>query len=1093
MTQPPNGLLPSGVITFLLSDVVGSTRLWEKHSDVMPAVLAQHDALILEAVEGHHGVLLKSKGEGDSTFSIFEHATDGGAAALAAQRALREYDWPPGCSITARMALHTGEAVEREGDYFGRTVNRVARVRGIADGGEILVSRSTAELIADALPGGANLIELGLEHLRDLDHPEHVYLLTELPFDPDQRRTRTAAPLRTLPLPSKLRAAAGGPMVGRKLELESLHRAWDGVADGTRGFVLVEGDAGIGKSRIVSELATRVHAEGAVVITGRCDEAGGSPYQPFAEAIRFVGERTDLASIVPKIGARLAPLARLVPDLVPAATSTGTDETVERERLFGAVAALLDSLSTAAPVLLVLEDLHWATPATVDLLRSLLVGEGPSHVLVVGTRRPPTSGTNPLRDLMASAHDFAVTVTTLALAGLDVSETRQLLAAAEMAVGTDASAEVHELTAGNPLFALAVAASRGDIGTELDLPHSVVALIENQLRALDDDSRAFLQAAAILGTTFEVDLAAELSGAPFAVVETALDLGERQRVVREQSAGVLYLYEFNHALVAAALVDGLTSVRRRRLHAEAARAVIGAALVDGDRSTRAARHAAEAGSALPPSEAISAFREAARMARDQMAPLEAIGWLERAKAVADLIGDEALAIDVDTEMGGAMHALDQPGAHAFLADVIDRALALGDGVRAVAGLVAGDTGGFAEYLKVDQRRVGQLEATLELFPSGDSPGRARTLASLASELTYGDPEARRFALSEEAYAIAQRLGDPELLERVFEHRLSLHAGLPFVELRLAGTHQMLELLEARAAPVHRRFIWIGNRAQVHQQLGQIDEGLALVDEMRIIVESGELLPRQRVYFDLQQGGWEILFGNLAGAELRIRAAFAIIKTLASPALGTATARQMLAVRFWHDRVDTMLETIGNLAAVTPMLIAHHAYWLLQDGRIDESAMVWDEWDDSQIEPLLTIGGTGESGVIEAAAVCAAFGSAARCRVYYDLLAPYGDRLVNPFAPDQPTHHYLGLLAHGIEDAELAESHFESSIEWANRVKAPLMSGRSSLELARILHERHRDPDRVVDLARRALGLGHEYEAEWLVHNSDALLEVAGAR
>ncbi len=1088
MSPPTNGLLPSGVITFLLSDIVGSTRLWEKHSDLMPGVLAQHDALILEAVDSHHGVLLKSKGEGDSTFSIFERAVDGGAAAVAAQQALRDFDWPKDCLITARMALHTGAAVEREGDYFGRTVNRVARVRGIADGGEILVSQSTAELISQSLPGGAELIELGVEHLRDLELPETVFLLTDLPFDPERRRARTSAPRRGLPLPSKFRAAATSPMVGRQREMESLDAAWARIVDGARGFVLVEGDAGMGKSRLVSELANRVHDGGATVVTGRCDEAGGSPYQPFSEAIRFVGERMDLSAL----GTRLDPLARLVPDLIAAAPSAGGHESVEREMLFIAVGEWLEALSNDSPVLLVLEDLHWATPTTVELLRSLLVGEGAARVLVVGTRRPAFAGGDPLRDLMSSAHDFAVGVGRLRLDGLDVAETRQLLAGVEMAVGDDASAEVHDLTAGNPLFALAVAASRREVGAELELPESVVNLLEDQVRALDDESLTFLRAAAVLGTTFEVDLAAELSGASFEVVELALDAGERHRVVREQAAGVLYLYEFNHALVASALVDGLTSVRRRRLHAEATGVVQRAALVSGDRSTRAAHHASEAGSALAPTAAVNAFREAARSARDQMAPEEALGWLEQAKIITDATGDASMEIDVDTELGAALHALDRSDSQAFLANVIDRALAHGDVGRTVAALMASDTGGFAEYLRVDRRRVSQLEAVLEMCPIGDSVARARSLASLASEVTYDDPERRRFALSDEAYAMAGRLGDPELLERVFEHRLSLHAGLPFVELRLAETDQMLRLLEARGAPVHRRFIWIGNRAQVHQQLGHVEEGLALVAEMRAIVETGELLPRQRVYFELQQGGWEILFGQLASAETTIRAAFATVKTLASSALGVATSRQMLAVRFWQNRVDAMLPVIGNLAATTPMLIAHHAYWLLQDGRVDEAAIEWERWDDSRIESLLTIGGTGESGVIEAAGVCAMFGSATRCQVYYDLLAPYGDHLVSPFAPDQPTHHYLGLLANGMGDVERSESHFESSRAWAERAQAPLMAARSQLELARILVERRRDPEHVVELARTAHAVGVDCGSEWLLAQSDSLLEQAGA-
>src|SRR5205823_1891593 len=163
-------------ITFLLSDVVGSTRLWESVPDLMADALLRHEHLIRDAVEQHDGVLLKSKGEGDSTFSVFARATDAARAALAAQRALRDESWPPECPISARMALHTGEAIERDSDYFGRAVNRVARLRGVADAGEVLATVTTAELITPDLPAGSRLIELGVEQLRDLDRPETVFL-----------------------------------------------------------------------------------------------------------------------------------------------------------------------------------------------------------------------------------------------------------------------------------------------------------------------------------------------------------------------------------------------------------------------------------------------------------------------------------------------------------------------------------------------------------------------------------------------------------------------------------------------------------------------------------------------------------------------------------------------------------------------------------------------------------------------------------------------------------------------------------------------------------------------------------------------------
>ena len=162
-----------------MTDVVGSTRMWELDPEAMRTALARHDQLIAEVVDAHRGVLLRERGEGDSTFSVFGRATDGAAAAIAAQTALRTEPWPQSCVISVRMALHTGEASERDGDYYGRPVNRVARLRAIAEGGQILVSKSTAEIVMDHLHDSVCLTEMGLVELKDMDRPEMVYVLAE--------------------------------------------------------------------------------------------------------------------------------------------------------------------------------------------------------------------------------------------------------------------------------------------------------------------------------------------------------------------------------------------------------------------------------------------------------------------------------------------------------------------------------------------------------------------------------------------------------------------------------------------------------------------------------------------------------------------------------------------------------------------------------------------------------------------------------------------------------------------------------------------------------------------------------------------------
>jgi DNA-binding NarL/FixJ family response regulator len=143
----------------------------------MDTALARHQEIVAGSMAAHGGVVLKARGEGDSTFSVFTLATDALAAAYAAQVELMAAQWPSGARLTVRFAVHTGESVERDGDFLGPEVNRAARLRAVAQAGEVFVSESTARLVADRLPAGVRLVELGEVRLRDLDRPERTYVL----------------------------------------------------------------------------------------------------------------------------------------------------------------------------------------------------------------------------------------------------------------------------------------------------------------------------------------------------------------------------------------------------------------------------------------------------------------------------------------------------------------------------------------------------------------------------------------------------------------------------------------------------------------------------------------------------------------------------------------------------------------------------------------------------------------------------------------------------------------------------------------------------------------------------------------------------
>jgi WD40 repeat protein/class 3 adenylate cyclase/tRNA A-37 threonylcarbamoyl transferase component Bud32 len=169
--------LPTGVMTFCLSDIEGSAELWNSDPAAMAEALVRHDEIIAAQVEARGGRVLKSMGEGDSTVSVFESAPPALGAAVAATKALQEEAWPGGLRLAVRFGLHTGEAERRGADYFGPTLNLAARLRGQADGSQVFVSAATAALVAQHLPAGCELVDLGPHRLRALRAPERIRAL----------------------------------------------------------------------------------------------------------------------------------------------------------------------------------------------------------------------------------------------------------------------------------------------------------------------------------------------------------------------------------------------------------------------------------------------------------------------------------------------------------------------------------------------------------------------------------------------------------------------------------------------------------------------------------------------------------------------------------------------------------------------------------------------------------------------------------------------------------------------------------------------------------------------------------------------------
>ncbi|MDQ4107740.1 MAG: adenylate/guanylate cyclase domain-containing protein, partial [Actinomycetota bacterium] len=236
--------LPTGTVTFLFSDIEGSTRLLQALGDSYPEVLETHQELLREAFAGGGGTVLGT--EGDSFFVVFSAAPRALAAAVDAQRALAGHAWPEKGEVRVRMGLHTGEGTLGGGSYVGVDVHRAARIAAAGHGGQVLVSDSTRALVEHALPEGLALQDLGEHRLKDLLKPERIFQLVH------PELLNTFPPLATLSHRPNNLPTQTSEFLGREVELGGIHDLLD--AAGVRLLTLT-GPGGIGKTRLALQAA----------------------------------------------------------------------------------------------------------------------------------------------------------------------------------------------------------------------------------------------------------------------------------------------------------------------------------------------------------------------------------------------------------------------------------------------------------------------------------------------------------------------------------------------------------------------------------------------------------------------------------------------------------------------------------------------------------------------------------------------------------------------------------------------------------------------------------------------------------------------
>jgi predicted ATPase/class 3 adenylate cyclase len=417
--------LPSGVVTFLLTDIERSSALWEVDPDAMAAALEFHDELIARTAEAHSGRLLKTKGEGDSTLTVFPRASDAIACAAALRAALAAVAWPANLDLRVRIALHTGEAHERDGDYFGPALNRAARLRALADGGVTLLSQATKEIVHDRLPAGAELVDLGTHELRDLSRPERVFELRE----------------------AGAASAAELPPAMREIR-KTVTVLFAGVVDAGSGSVELDAEA---RRRVSSHalagIRTVLERHGATVQDCPGDvlmAVFGIPLLHEDDALRAVRAAVELRQAVPSLAGELGPAlsvelgtragiatGEVIADRAARSELPATGQTVNGAKRLQELAEPGEILIDEATLRLI-RDSVTADPAPLDR-----VGDGEEAAYLLGAlrsdrartlgRTSPLVGRSRQLDALSGAFDAAVSdgachlVTVLGPAGVGKS------------------------------------------------------------------------------------------------------------------------------------------------------------------------------------------------------------------------------------------------------------------------------------------------------------------------------------------------------------------------------------------------------------------------------------------------------------------------------------------------------------------------------------------------------------------------------------------------------------------------------------------------------------------------------------------------
>lgn len=948
----------------------------------------------------------------------------------------------PDTPMRIRIGVATGDCVLEDEDYFGEPVVQAARLCNLAEGGAVLVG----EIVRLAAPRGHHSFDLiGPVELKGIPDPVEV---AQLHWAPSKEPVGEAPPL-----PDRLALVHEVSHVGRAQETETLSTCFKTAETGVRHVVLLSGEAGLGKTRLATELARSVHDDGALVLYGRCDEQLRLAYAPWAQALAHWARHAD-GSSAPAGGAELA---QLLPDALEATAVRNDPAHTDQHALYSALTALLAELSEDRPVLLVLDDLHWADRDSLLLLRHVAGNLLNARVMVLGTYRDTDlHDGHPLEDLLAALRR-ETGVTRIHLAGLTSDEIGALVASTgSAAVASDeVRALLAEETGGNPFFLgellhhlaatgediASVLGSRGPLedGAPLSLPPSLKEVVIARVNGLGDMAARALTAAAVIGHEFDVDLLATVADLDQRDLLDVIDAGVGSGLLQEVDRSGDRL-AFTHALIRRALTENLSRRRRTTLHREVLTAMEGP-----DRPhPSSAELAVHVHGANLPDGAVRLRQlavEAGDDARGRRAPEEAIVWYRRSLEGVEPEGEDWSEMMV--RLGDAERQAGHPEHREHLLHAAHAAERLGRSDLLVAAALANHRGFQSGAGVVDDERIQVLRRALSAVGDEELSHRARLTAMLATELSGDDPA--RVGLALEAIEVARRSGDTDALLEASSLALTVLVAPEHFDTAAALSNEAMDLTTGVERPARRMQVLYGEQA-IQMIRGSIDDAIRCLDEYTALVEqSGQ--PFRHWTVALRSAVLSTVLGDYEQAQRHIDATLELGMATGQPDALVTYGGLTMGVAIHKGTTAELIGLIQDAAEQNPglpILRAGAAAFLVAADRLDEAASAVATLGD--LERSLPRDPFWLASLMLLAEATNAIGDRSGAAVLHRMLEPYASLIaVHPAGCFGATSLALGELGTTLGRAD-ARHHLEDSLRRHERLRSPYLAARSHLAL-----------------------------------------------